>query len=49
MWKSGVENVSNFFEGPQVRELRTWLPPLINSVLGIDSGTLTRRLALGPG
>jgi len=49
MWKSGVENVSDFFEGARVLEVRTWLPPVISRVSGIDSGTLTRRLALGRG
>lgn len=45
MWKSGVENVSDFFGGSGARELHTGLPEVINSVLGIDMDRVTLRLA----
>ncbi len=49
MWKSGVENVSDFFAGGLVSELHTGLPLVINRVSGMGAGALTRRLALGLG
>jgi hypothetical protein len=49
MWKSGVENVSDFFARGLVSELHTRLPLVINRVSGMGSRRFTRRLALGPG
>jgi hypothetical protein len=45
MWKSGGENVSDFFAGGLVSELRTGLSLVINKFLGTSVGRFTPRLA----
>jgi hypothetical protein len=49
MWKSGVENVSDFFEVSPPCELRTELPVVINRTVGVNAERVTRRLELGRG
>ncbi len=49
MWKSGVENVSDFFEVSPPCELRTELPVVINRTEGMNVERVTRRLARGLG
>jgi hypothetical protein len=49
MWKSGVENVSDFFGVSSPCGLRTELPVVINKTVGMNVEHVTRHPELGRG